>query len=161
MVGLSVINSQKLNESRRRYFVTITVVAAIVAIYEVLYLIAIPVAYIQYTLGFALLIAVIYIAWRYGLRPAVVTAILSNAYLLYAFSGPGRNIVPLDDILRGEWLLGLMFFGPAVLIGYLSDRINLLIQRERQARSEAENDRLQLIKILEQMPVGVIIARPP
>ncbi len=143
------------------FLTTIVILTSILIVYEMMHLVGVEPEIIRLTLGFVLLFAVVYSAFRYGMWPAILAAVISNVYLIYAFSGPGRTIVPLNNILNGEWVLALLFFMPAIIIGYLRDRINHLIQQERQARQEAVEGRLQLEKILEEMPVGVVIAKAP
>ena len=100
------------------FLVSVVTMVGIIVIYEIMHLAVIPQEVIRVTLGFALLAGVIYISFRHGLRPALLSAVIANGYLLYAFSGPGRNIVPIQDMLRGEWVLALLFFLPAIIIKY-------------------------------------------
>lgn len=143
------------------FFVPLIVFSIVIVIYELLHLASVAPEIIRFTIGFALVFIVIFAAFRNGLWPALLIATLSNLYIIYALGGPGRHIVPLSNMLRGEWLLLLLFFTPAIVIGYLRDLVNKLIQRERQARDQVEEERLQLIKTLEHMPVGVVIAKAP
>ena len=115
----------------------------------------------QVVLSFSLIVGVLITSFTYGLWPGLLAASLANVYLLYALSGPGRPYVPLESMLRGEWLLFIIFYIPALVIGYLRDRIELLLLNERQAKEQAQQERLQLTAALEQMPVGVAIAKAP
>lgn len=140
---------------------SLILIASIVVINELVHLIGVSPEFTRTGLGLILLFAVIYVAFRYGLWPSIINALIANIYYIYALSGPGRDIVPLQESLEREWLVALLFFLPAAIIGYLRDKIDQLIQRERQARIEAEEGRLQLARILEEMPVGVAIAKAP
>ena len=135
--------------------------ASIIIVNEVVHLMGTSPEFTRTGLGLILLFAVIYVAFRYGLWPSIINAIIANAYYIYAVSGPDRNIIPLQETLGREWLIALLYFLPAAIVGYLKDKIEQLIQRERQARLEAEEGRMQLERVIEEMPVGVVIAKAP
>ncbi len=110
------------------------------------------------TLGLTLLVVIVVAAFRNGLWPAVIVALISNAYLFFAFTSPGRNLESFGNLASGEWLIIILFLGPAIIVGYLKEQVNKLLLSERQSRSMAESERNRLTTILEQLPVGVVIA---
>src|SRR5690606_21122991 len=145
---LSIYNLTGGNKIHQAFLVLLPVII----VYEIVFLLSVPSWVIQFSIAFVLLFAIVFSALKFGMVPALITAAIANAYILFALGGPGRNIVPLQNMLDGEWLIFLIFFFPAILIGYLSDRIKLLILNERQAKEMAEQERLQLATMIEQMP---------
>lgn len=97
-------------------------------------------------------------AFRFGVKPALVVALIANIYTIYAYAGPTRSLAPINSLLRAEWLALVLFYAPAIIIGYLRERVDESIFKERQARSMAEQEQLRLTTILQQLPVGVVIA---
>jgi PAS domain S-box-containing protein len=110
------------------------------------------------TFGLVMLTVIVVAGFRYGLRPALLMAIMANAYTYFAYAAPGRNIATINSLMNGEWFIVIVFFGPAIVVGYLRERVNELLARERLARSQAEQEQVRLTTILEQLPVGVVIA---
>lgn len=105
-----------------------------------------------------MMVVIVVSAFRSGLRPALAVALIANLYTFFAFSAPYRNVEPLINLLRGEWLIIIFYFGPALIVGYLSERVVMLLGRERAAREMAEQEQMRLTTILQQLPVGVVIA---
>lgn len=148
--------------SHQRFLAGIIPVVFVVILYELIYLF-IPDSnpIIQSTLGFALIVAVVIAAIRQGMWPSMLAATFGILYLMYALSSPHRGLVAPAQLLAGSWLLFLVYYVPGMIIGYLRDKVDYLIMREKLARQRAEAGERKLAQILEQMPVGVVIADAP
>jgi signal transduction histidine kinase len=154
--GIERINQLTHNS---RWTESLAIFAVTVIAYELLWLLQFhyePIT--RVSLGLVLLAVIVTAAFRGGLRPGLTIALLSNIYLFLAFSGEGRDVTPIDQLLRSEWLIIILFFGPALVVGYLSERVVMLLARERAARELAEQEQIRLTTILQQLPVGVVIA---
>lgn len=93
-------------------------------------------------LAVGLLAAVVVAAVRSGLRPGLIGAVLGALYSTYAFSVPGRWFrYATGEDARRTLIIAAVLMGLAALIGYLKDRIDRLLARERAARDDAERGR--------------------
>lgn len=100
---------------------------------------------------------IIYFAFRDGIRGGLLstaTAVTYYLYILYSREYTGMRLI---SGLETTAILGFMFSLMALTIGWLKQTIDQLIIREKHARYEAEEGKVQLQTILQQLPVGVLL----
>jgi PAS domain S-box-containing protein len=166
MSNKPILNGRTLFPTMHRWFTThpewvnsLSIMCIVIISYEVLWQTGFYYDLItKNTFGLVVLVAIMVAAFRYGMRPGIVVAIIANAYTFFAYTAPGRHVATLDSLIQGEWFIAIIFFGPAIMVGYLRSRVNELLAKERHARSQAEQEQIRLTTILEQLPVGVVIA---
>lgn len=99
---------------------------------------------------------VTYISLRMGLLQGLICALITQIYVLFIFLSPFPHHYRFDDI-RNVILMGLILFGLALCVGWLKDTIDVLFLKERSARQLAEDEKIRLSAILDQLPVGVLL----
>lgn len=93
---------------------------------------------------------IIYFSFRDGLRGGFITAgftVLYYCYIIYSRHLTGQTLIAS---IETTFILGLLYFTIASIIGGLKQKIDILLEREA-------NEKNKLQTIIEQMPVGVII----
>lgn len=112
-----------------------------------------------------LLAIVVSSALRNGVRPGLLSAAVAVFYVAYYYSLPHRLFSYDPDNLRRVLLLAVVLPSLALIVGRLKERVDILLQRERAARLEAESlarqresELARLAAVIQQMPGGVIIA---
>ena len=93
---------------------------------------------------------IIYFSFREGVRGGIIATLLTVAYYLYIISSrhySGQNRIAGIETTA---VLGVLFLIIALIIGWLKQTIDVLIEREAD-----EKKRLQTI--IQQLPVGVIV----
>ena len=100
---------------------------------------------------------IIYFSFRDGFKGGLISAITSVIYYLYIIFTREYRGEQLNSGLETTAVLGLIFLALAATIGFLKQRIDVLIVREIAARQIAEDGKLQLQTILQQLPVGVLL----
>lgn len=99
---------------------------------------------------FVFLAAIIYFSFRNGIRGGLASVVITILY--YAEIILTRNAPPAEKVVQWQTtlLLAIVYTLIAYIIGWLKQRIDVLIEREAD-----EKKRLQAI--LEQLPVGVMV----
>ncbi|HEV2339364.1 MAG TPA: ATP-binding protein [Patescibacteria group bacterium] len=105
-----------------------------------------------------LLITTGYAAFRSGLLRSLIGACVSSVYIAYIFSNSHQPFRFTSDNLQIVLLVNGVFFITALFIGWIRDQLDELVQKEVSARQLAEEGQLRLERILEQLPVGVLLA---
>lgn len=93
---------------------------------------------------------IIYFSFRDGIRGGLITTLISILYYFYIIYTRHYHDQQLTSGIQTTIILGLLYYLLALIIGYLKQRIDSLIEREGD-----EKRRLQAI--IQQLPVGVII----
>lgn len=94
--------------------------------------------------------AIIYFAFRDGLRGGIIAAIIPIFYYAYIIYSRNHNGEQLVRSIETTLILGLLFLLLAGVIGWLKQTIDKLIESE-------SNEKRRLQSIMEQLPVGVVI----
>lgn len=103
-------------------------------------------------------VLVIYFSFRDGIRGGFVAGIITIFFYLYIIFSLHYAGSQKTSGLITTGFLGALYILLACIIGGLKQRIDTLMGAERQARQLAEEGRLRLETILQQLPVGVLIA---
>lgn len=106
---------------------------------------------------FVSVVLIIYFAFRSGIRGGLVATGAAITYYLYIIITRDYSGDLLVTALETTVVLGFMFGLIALIIGWLKQTIDRLIVEEKNARYEAEEGKLQLQTILQQLPVGVLM----
>jgi two-component system, OmpR family, phosphate regulon sensor histidine kinase PhoR len=93
---------------------------------------------------------IIYFSFRDGVRGGIITSVITIGYYLYIIYTRNYTGQQLTSGLITSTILGAIFLSLSVIIGYLKQTIDKLIEREADARRRLE-------AIIEQLPIGVII----
>jgi diguanylate cyclase (GGDEF)-like protein/PAS domain S-box-containing protein len=103
-----------------------------------------------------LFLAIMYVSFRAGAFSGLLGALVANLYLTYGFfSTHHPELSTGNQVWRLSAAL-LLLPASAALIGRLRDRLELLLQKEREAREAAEVERERTVRILENMTDGFI-----
>jgi PAS domain S-box-containing protein len=97
-----------------------------------------------------------YIGLRSGLYADLLTAFITEIYVIFIFLSPLPHHYSFDDI-RNVILMAFILFGLSLCIGWLKDTVDVLVLGERKGRQLAEEEQLRLKAILQQLPVGVLL----
>jgi diguanylate cyclase (GGDEF)-like protein/PAS domain S-box-containing protein len=102
-----------------------------------------------------LFLIVMFAGYRWGTRSGLASALVAVLYLCYGFLSP---IHPELSASATVWrvVAALILPASAALFGRLRDRFEILLQREREARSVAEIERERTARLLENMSDGYI-----
>jgi signal transduction histidine kinase len=100
---------------------------------------------------------IIYFSFRDGIRGGFIATIITILYYFYIIIT--RKYVGTQFITGVETtlMLGLTYAMLAIIIGWLKQRIDMLIQQEMQAKYSAEEEKARLQIILDQLPVGILL----
>jgi diguanylate cyclase (GGDEF)-like protein/PAS domain S-box-containing protein len=97
-----------------------------------------------------------YVSFRAGALSGLLGALVADLFLTYSFFSPYHPELSTGDQI---WRLSaalILLPASAALIGRLRDRLELLLQKEREAREAAEKERERTVRILENMTDGFI-----
>lgn len=108
----------------------------------------------------ALLVAVVYAAYSSGLRQGLVSAVLAVLFNTYILSNEVVTVSINDDAVRSILLLVVVLPGVASVIGYLKERNDFFLAKEKQARTQAEKSEQRLRFMAEAMPQKIFTANP-
>jgi diguanylate cyclase (GGDEF)-like protein/PAS domain S-box-containing protein len=103
-----------------------------------------------------LFLAITYVSFRAGALSGLLGALVADLFLAYSFFSPHHPELSTGDQI---WRLSaalILLPASAALIGRLRDRLELLLQKEREAREAAERERERTVRILENMTDGFI-----
>ncbi|MBI3980731.1 PAS domain S-box protein [Candidatus Microgenomates bacterium] len=93
---------------------------------------------------------VIYLSLRDGIAGGFIATLLTlayYAYIIYSRDYLGEQFI---SAIEATVLLGLLYFSISLIIGFLKQKVDGLIERE-------SNEKRRLQSIVQQLPVGVII----
>lgn len=131
------------------FFITLLVFLLIEAY---AYLIGNPLAVGTPAIFFALALT-IYFSARDGVRGGAIAGILSVCYYLYIIYSRNYTGQQLTSGLILTFLLGALYLIIAVVLGWLRQKIDTLIEKEA-------HEKIRLQAILKQLPAGVLITGP-
>lgn len=94
---------------------------------------------------------IVYLAFRSGIAGGLAACGVAASYYLYIILTREFSAVQVAESLRVTALLSVIYVGIALIIGFLKEKIDTLIEREA-------NERRRLQTILDQLPVGVLVA---
>jgi len=100
---------------------------------------------------------IIYFSARDGIIGGLITtgvSILYYFYIIVTLHYVGQQYI---SGVTTTAVLGIMYTVLAVVIGWLRQTLDFLMEKEKKARSIAEEGKLRLQTILTQLPVGVLI----
>src|SRR5579872_5682920 len=100
---------------------------------------------------------IIYFSARDGIIGGLITtgvSILYYFYIIVTFHYVGQQYI---SGVTTTAVLGIMYTVLAVVIGWLRQTLDFVMEKEKKARSIAEEGKLRLQTILTQLPVGVLI----
>jgi PAS domain S-box-containing protein len=100
---------------------------------------------------FVNLAEVIYFAFRNGIFAGLTVTFITVLYYLYIIVTRNYTDQMLTSGLYSTFLLGIIYASLAIIIGYLKQKIDFLIDKEFK-------EKRWLQRIIDQMPVGVVIA---
>jgi PAS domain S-box-containing protein len=101
---------------------------------------------------------IMYFAFRDGLKGGIIAAVIPifyYGYIIYTRHMEGNQLI---SSVETTITLGLLFLLMATIIGWLKQTIDVLIGKEAAARRQSEEGKVRLQTILDQMPVGVLVA---
>src|SRR5689334_6587898 len=93
---------------------------------------------------------IIYFAFRDGVKGGFTSALLAILYYIYIVITRHYAGVQLQTGLDTIFILAILYFLLAAIIGWLKQTIDILIEREL-------NEKIRLRTILDQLAAGVII----
>jgi PAS domain S-box-containing protein len=94
---------------------------------------------------------IIYFSFRDGLRGAIITTTITIGYYIFLIYNLNYQGDELTNGIRTTAILAVLYYLVGCVIGWLKETIDKLIIKEADARRRLET-------IVEQLPVGVIIA---
>ncbi len=94
--------------------------------------------------------AIIYFAFRDGIRGGLIAVLITLGYYVYIIYSRQMSDEEMRSALAASISLGGVYFLLALVIGWLKQTIDKLIEREA-------NERRRLLSVIEQLPVGIII----
>lgn len=106
---------------------------------------------------FVLLGTIIYFAFHDGIKGGLTATLPTVGYYIYIIvtrKYEGRQLVVA---LETTLILAIVYIFLAVIIGWLKQSLDRVIEQETVARMDAENGQLRLQTILNQLPVGVLL----
>ncbi len=102
--------------------------------------------------------SIIYFSFRDGIRGGVIAVAVTIFYYFYIIHTRGYTGVQWDTAFETTLILAALYLLLGGTIGWLKQRIDMLIGTETQARHLAEEGKIRLQTILDQLPVGVLLA---
>lgn len=94
--------------------------------------------------------SIVYFSFRDGMKGGVISSILAVSYYFYIIYSRNYEGVRWQSSIETTIILGLVYLLLALVIGWLKQTIDILIEREA-------NEKRRLQTIIEQLPVGVVI----
>lgn len=107
---------------------------------------------------FVFIALIVYFSFRDGIKGGLITTGITVGYYLYIIYSRDYSGEQLRGSLETTVLLGSLYAGISVVIGWLKQTLDRVIVQEIEARELAEQGRIRLESILDQLPVGVILA---
>lgn len=101
--------------------------------------------------------AIIYFSFRDGIRGGFIASIISVLYYFYIIYTRGYTGDQLNAAVETTFILTILYLVIASTIGWLKQRIDMLIIQETEAKELAENGKARLETVLQQLPVGVLM----
>lgn len=101
------------------------------------------------------ILSIIYFAFRDGVKAAFVSTVAIVGYYFYIIFSRS----PVDQIASGLQLtitLGSVYLVLGVIIGWLKQTIDKLVEKEVESRQKAEDGQARIQTILQQLPAGVL-----
>ncbi len=114
-------------------------------------------SFFDYVVFITVILAVIYTSVAYGLKRGLLSAVIGILYGDYVGS-KGTFIQFNVTNERGMLLFSVLLLLMATVIGWLRNLIDNAIAREIAAKELAEEENRQLASILNQLPIGVLVA---
>jgi len=93
---------------------------------------------------------IIYFSFREGVGGGMISVVITLAYYLYIIYSHNYEAERYEAGIRTTFLLGLVYFLVAWIIGWLKQNLDVLIERE-------SDERHRLRAIIQQLPVRVVI----
>lgn len=93
---------------------------------------------------------IIYFSFREGIRGGIITSIITILYYIYIIHTRHYTGAQFKSGVNTTVILGLLYFLLSVVIGWLKETIDSLIEREA-------NEKKRLHTVIQQLPVGVVI----
>lgn len=100
----------------------------------------------------------IYFSFRDGIRGGTIAASITIFYYFYIIFSRGYVGSQLTAAVETTLILTIIYLFLALVIGWLKQVIDNLVVQEKNARRLAEEGEIRLQTILEQLPVGVLMA---
>lgn len=100
---------------------------------------------------------IIYFSLRDGIKGGLITTIATVVYYFYIIYTREYRGDKLIAAIDASAMLAIIYVLLTTTIGYLKQRIDVLIIREIDARRIAEEGKMRLQTILQQLPVGVLM----
>lgn len=107
---------------------------------------------------FIFMLLTIYFSFRDGIRGGTITASITVLYFFYIIFSRGYTGAQLISSIEATLILALIYLFLALVIGWLKQVIDSLVLQEKNARRIAEEGEIRLQTILQQLPVGVLLA---
>ncbi len=150
---------QRLGNTRYSWFFPLTGTLALAIFSEVVLVgwLRLPAGIQGLFAIFAFLAAIIYFAFRDGLKAGYIASIITIAYYFYIIFSRNREGSEFSSSIQTTIVLAALYAMIASIIGWLKQTIDGLIVQEKIAARSAENHRARLEAVLQQLPVGVMI----
>lgn len=100
---------------------------------------------------------IIYFSFRDGIKGGFISTLFAVLYYLYIIETRAYRGTQLQIAVETTLILMLVYLALAFTIGWLKQRIDDLIIQETEARQSAEEGKVRMETILEQLPVGVLM----
>ena len=107
---------------------------------------------------FLFIALIIYFSFRDGIKGGLIATFTTLCYYLYIIYQTGLSGTELEQSIEAVFLFSILYTILALVVGWLKQTLDLLIISEVKAREEAEARKLRLESVLDQLPVGVILA---
>lgn len=100
---------------------------------------------------------IVYFAFRDGVKGGILTTVATLTYYLYIIYSRNYSAQQLQTGLETVFILSILYTAIAVIIGWLKQTLDVVIISEVKAREAAEEGKVRLESVLDQMPVGVVL----
>lgn len=100
---------------------------------------------------------IIYFSFRDGIRGGFISSFFAILYYFYIIQTRGYTGEQWNTAIETSFILMLVYLFLALIIGFLKQRIDDLVAKETEARQLAEDGKVRLEAILQQLPVGVLM----
>lgn len=100
---------------------------------------------------------ILYFSFRDSIKGGYISIVITVAYYLYIIFDRHYEGSQFWVAVETTFWLAILYLILASIVGWLKQRIDILIEQEMIARYEAEARQAQLETILQQLPVGVLI----
>ena len=104
---------------------------------------------------------VLYFSFRSAIKGGLIVTVLSVLYYIYFIITRQGTFAEKEMASVIASMLSVTTLLIALIIGWHRQTVDNLIDREKQAKLTAEHEKKRLQILLEQLPVGVIIAKAP